>query len=157
MPIIADFNNPLDIKAMPIRSAVISIPNPDLALLEEFNFTGSGLLSESNITIDPVTRTNGSGGEQTLYYKLEAKFYLQYDSSEFQLAIKKCVASKFVDCCIWLGGTGVFAHEGSAYISLSAINNQYVSASVRNESTAGFWRRVLSLTAKLQYYPNINY
>lgn len=149
------YHNPLDIAALPISSVRLQDYSVDPFNGDTITIKHTHILSESNLTIDPVIRTDSQGLERTIYYKFSLKLYIASENVLLGMQLKNLAASSRIACSVFFGSTGAYSHEGSKYIGIDNNRTVPVSLSLRTESIPGMLRRIATISANLQYYPLI--
>ena len=101
------------------------------------------LMKESNLIIEPVTIKNSLGLDIPVAYKATATIYFINDDLAIQRYFKNLRAGiNTMMLRLDLGNTGSFAREGNSSLFLGT-----ATATIRDETTQGWLRSVLRITA----------
>lgn len=135
------------IKALPISSVrIMGIKNGNES--HDLEIGLPYLMKECNLIIEDVTAKNSYGLEQFLYQKLTATIYVINSNSLIRTLLKLLKNQQFCSARISLGAgafhgrVGAFASQGNAEINIG-----FASIKCRDETTQGFLRYVLAISA----------
>lgn len=129
------------IKAMPI-SRLATNWSIGGALI---NIEPPHLMKESNLIIEPITIKNEFGLDIAAAYRATATIYFINDDTAVQDYFKVPNSGNGI-YQLYLGNTGAFAREGNSSVFLGG-NSSKATATIRDETTQGWLRSVLRITA----------
>jgi len=129
------------IKAMPISRLATNFAIAGALLWIE----SPHLMKESNLIIEPITIKNSLGLDITVAYKATATIYFindDFDVQDFFKNLNNYTGTYRLD----FGNTGAFTREGNSSVFLGG-NSSKATATIRDETTQGWLRSVLRITA----------
>ncbi len=129
------------IKAMPISRLATNFAIGGALI----NVEPPHLMKESNLIIEPITAKNEFGLDITVAYKATATIYFINDDSAVQEYFKHPNSGIGI-YQLNLGNTGAFTREGNSSVFLGG-NSSKATATIRDETTQGWLRSVLRITA----------